>query len=261
VALIRTLSRFLRQVRVPYSQDYMWATLVKHATIAADIVELFHARFSPFISSFRSASAAGEPGIQNESQKMHLDSGSAPSARSGMTEEGAAQGRAAKQTEIAARIEDELQKVDSLDEDRILRRFVNAVQSAIRTNFFQTDKDGQLKPLIAVKFESGKITDLPLPRPLYEIFVYSPRVEGVHMRFGKVARGGIRWSDRPRGFPHRGAGTDEGPDGEERRHRAGGLEGRLRRQEAPGRRQPRPAPGRSDRVLQDHDARAARPDR
>jgi glutamate dehydrogenase len=162
VALIRTLSRFLRQVRVPYSQDYMWATLVRHATIAADIVELFHARFDP--------------------------------------RPDAAHGRDGKQKVIAARIEEELQKVDSLDEDRILRHFVNAVQSAIRTNFFQTDKDGHLKALIAVKFESGKITDLPLPRPLYEIFVYSPRVEGVHMRFGKVARGGIRWSDRPQDF-------------------------------------------------------------
>ena len=162
VAVIRTLSRFLRQVRVPYSQDYMWATLVKHAGIAGNIVELFHARFDP----------------RSE----------------------AAQERDAKQKAIAARIEEELQKVDSLDEDRILRRFVNAVQSAIRTNFFQTDKDGHLKALLAVKFASGKITDLPLPRPLYEIFVYSPRVEGVHMRFGKVARGGIRWSDRPQDF-------------------------------------------------------------
>ena len=162
VALIRTLSRFLRQVRVPYSQDYMWATLTKHAAIAGDIVELFHARFDP--------------------------------------RRDAALDRDGKQKAIAARIEEELQKVDSLDEDRILRHFVNAVQSAIRTNFFQIDKDGHLKALIAIKFESGKITDLPLPHPLYEIFVYSPRVEGVHMRFGKVARGGIRWSDRPQDF-------------------------------------------------------------
>ena len=107
---------------------------------------------------------------------------------------------AREQGAIAARIEEALQKVESLDEDRILRHFVNAVQSAIRTNFFQTEKDGQLKPVISIKFESRKLTDLPLPRPLYEIFVYSPRVEGVHMRFGKVARGGIRWSDRPQDF-------------------------------------------------------------
>jgi glutamate dehydrogenase len=162
VALIRTLSRFLRQIRVPYSQDYMWATLVKHHAIAANVVELFHARFDPRAE--------------------------------------AAQDRDGKQKEIAARIDEELEKVESLDEDRILRLFVNAVQSAIRTNFYQTDKDGHVKALIAIKFASGKLTEMPLPRPLYEIFVYSPRVEGVHMRFGKVARGGIRWSDRPQDF-------------------------------------------------------------
>ena len=162
VALLRTLSRFLRQVRVPYSQDYMWTTLTKHSAIAVAVVELFYARFDP--------------------------------------RPDAAQAHDEKQKEIAARIEDALQKVDSLDEDRILRHFVNAVQVAIRTNFYQTDKDGLPKALIAIKFESAKITDLPLPRPLYEIFVYSPRVEGVHLRFGKVARGGIRWSDRPQDF-------------------------------------------------------------
>ena len=92
------------------------------------------------------------------------------------------------------------QACESLDEDRILRHFVNAVQSALRTNFYQIDKDGQPKAQIAIKYESGKLTTLPAPRPLYEIFVYSPRVEGVHLRFGKVARGGIRWSDRPQDF-------------------------------------------------------------
>jgi glutamate dehydrogenase len=161
VALIRTVSRFLRQLRVPYSQDYMWATLVKRAPIAADIVRLFHARFDPRI---------------------------------------AAAARKAQETEIAAAIEAALQKVDSLDEDRILRHFVNAVQAAIRTNYYQLDGAGQPKQLIAVKFSSRQLDGLPLPKPLYEIFVYSARVEGVHMRFGKVARGGIRWSDRPQDF-------------------------------------------------------------
>jgi glutamate dehydrogenase len=197
VALIRTLSRYLRQIRVAFSQDYMWTTLVKHAGIAADIVELFHARFTP---SFRGASGASEPGIQTEAPSAHLDSGSRPSDGPGMTKEDTADGREARQQEIAARIEEKLQAVDSLDEDRILRHFVNAVQAGLRTNFYQIGEDSQAKPLIAVKFLSGKITDLPLPRPLYEIFVYSPRVEGVHLRFGKVARGGIRWSDRPQDF-------------------------------------------------------------
>ncbi len=162
VALVRTLSRFLRQIRVPFSQDYMWATLTKHAGIAADIVELFHARFDP-----------------------------RPEA---------AKDRNAREKAIAARIEEALQGVESLDEDRILRHFVNAVQAALRTNYFQVDEHGLSKPMIAVKFESGKLTGVPLPHPLYEIFVYSPRVEGVHLRFGKVARGGIRWSDRPQDF-------------------------------------------------------------
>jgi glutamate dehydrogenase len=163
VALIRAMSRFLRQIRVAYSQDYMWATLVKHAKIAADVVRLFHARFDP---------------------RLNVP----------------ADERAKRQADIAAEIEAALQGVQSLDEDRILRHFVNTVQAAIRTNFFQIDADGKAKQLIAIKFSSRKVDDLPLPKPLYEIFVYSPRVEAVHLRFGKVARGGIRWSDRPQDF-------------------------------------------------------------
>jgi glutamate dehydrogenase len=163
VALIRTLSRFLRQIRVPFSQDYMWATLRKHAGIAAQIAALFHTRFDPRLA-------------------VPMDE------------------RTAREASIAVAIETALQAVESLDEDRILRRFVNAVQAAIRTNFYQLDGDGHVRDLIAVKFASRKVDDMPLPRPLYEIFVYSPRVEGVHLRFGKVARGGIRWSDRPQDF-------------------------------------------------------------
>jgi glutamate dehydrogenase len=163
VALARTLSRFLRQVRVPYSQDYMWATLHKHAGIAEKIVSLFHTRFDPQLR--------------------------APEDE-----------RTAREAFIAASIENDLQSVESLDEDRILRRFVNAVQNAVRTNFYQRDRDGREKELVAIKFASRRLDDIPLPRPLYEIFVYSPRLEGVHLRFGKVARGGIRWSDRPQDF-------------------------------------------------------------
>src|SRR5262249_46684198 len=147
VALIRTLSRYLRQIRVPYSQDYMWATLVKQAPIAADIVQLFHARFDPRRSEVE---------------------------------------RTPQQPEAAAAIEPALQKVESLDEDRILRRFANTVEAAIRTNFYQVDDAGQPKQLIAVKFACRKLDGMPLPKPLYEIFVYSPRVEALHLRFGKV---------------------------------------------------------------------------
>ncbi|HZD19954.1 MAG TPA: NAD-glutamate dehydrogenase domain-containing protein, partial [Burkholderiales bacterium] len=163
VALIRTISRFLRQIQVPYSQGYMGTTLVKHAPITADLVRLFAARFDP-----------------------RLDV--------------SAEERKAREGEIANRIESALAAVESLDEDRILRRFVNAITAAIRTNFYQIDAGGQPKQLIAVKFASRALDALPLPRPRYEVFIYSPRVEALHLRFGKVARGGIRWSDRPQDF-------------------------------------------------------------
>jgi glutamate dehydrogenase len=108
--------------------------------------------------------------------------------------------REGAQTALVGEIEKMLEAVDSLDEDRILREFRALVMAALRTNFYQPGANGQPKETIAIKFESRKIDLLPLPKPLYEIFVYSPRVEGVHLRFGKVARGGIRWSDRPQDF-------------------------------------------------------------
>ncbi|NOT42840.1 MAG: NAD-glutamate dehydrogenase, partial [Alphaproteobacteria bacterium] len=107
----------------------------------------------------------------------------------------AATDREALEAKINGEIDEALAKVPSLDDDRIIRRFRNVIQSALRTNFFQKDK-----PSIAFKIDSAKIEDLPLPRPMFEIFVYSPEVEGVHLRFGKVARGGLRWSDRREDF-------------------------------------------------------------
>ena len=163
VALLRALARFLRQARIPYSQDYLWTTLRRHARLAAQINALFQVKFDP---------------------RLDLS-----------PEE-----RARRLAALASEIDAGLQAVESLDEDVILRRFVNAVQAAVRTNFFQTDEQGGAKPTISLKFESRRIDELPPPRPLFEIFVYSPRMEGVHLRFGKVARGGIRWSDRPQDF-------------------------------------------------------------
>ncbi|HEY2136379.1 MAG TPA: NAD-glutamate dehydrogenase domain-containing protein, partial [Xanthobacteraceae bacterium] len=163
IAMLRTFARYLRQIRVPYSQDYLWATLTRHAAIAAKLADLFHARFDP-----------------------HLDAATGP--------------RHAREAALAADIEAALQNVASLDEDRIIRHFVNVVQAATRTNFYQLGTDGRVKGEIAVKLDSRRVDDMPLPRPLCEIFIYSPRLEAVHMRFGKVARGGIRWSDRPQDF-------------------------------------------------------------
>ncbi|GJE17872.1 NAD-glutamate dehydrogenase [Methylobacterium marchantiae] len=159
-ALMRALGRYLRQLRIRYGQDYLAATLSRHGALTARIVALFHARF--------------DPGLQGD--------------------------RTAAQDEIRAGIEAALADVTSLDDDRILRRFVNLVEAAIRTNVFQTGPDGRPRETISFKFACAKVAAMPLPRPFFEIFVYSPRVEGVHLRFGYVARGGLRWSDRPEDF-------------------------------------------------------------
>lgn len=97
-------------------------------------------------------------------------------------------------------IETALEAVTSADEDRILRRFLNLIDSTLRTNAFQPAADGQPKDYLSLKLDSKRIQGLPLPRPNVEVFVYSTRMEGIHLRGGKVARGGIRWSDRPEDF-------------------------------------------------------------
>jgi glutamate dehydrogenase len=160
-ALLRALGRYLRQVGAPYAQDYIADALTRHPAIAAGLIACFLAKFDP-----------------------RADAGQ----------------RAATTAAARAGIETELDAVTSLDDDRILRRLVNLIDAALRTNFFQIGPDGHPRGTISVKYDCAKVDGLPLPRPLYEIFVYSPRVEGVHLRFGKVARGGLRWSDRPQDF-------------------------------------------------------------
>ena len=93
-----------------------------------------------------------------------------------------------------------LDAVANLDEDRILRRLLEVIRATLRTNYFQRDADGEIKPWFSFKLDPNRIVDLPLPRPVFEIFVYSPRFEAVHLRAAKVARGGIRWSDRREDF-------------------------------------------------------------
>lgn len=160
-ALMRSLGRYLRQIGVAFGQIYIADTLARYGAVARKVVELFYARFDP--------------------------------ARDGA-------GREGTEARLREEITELLEGVASLDDDRILRRFVNLVCAAIRTNFFQRDENGLHRPTIAFKLACAEVEGLPLPKPLYEIFVYSPRVEAVHLRFGKVARGGIRWSDRPHDF-------------------------------------------------------------
>jgi glutamate dehydrogenase len=97
-------------------------------------------------------------------------------------------------------IEKALEAVASLDEDRIIRAFAGVVEATVRTNFFRIGADGAPEAEIAIKIDCGKVATLPEPRPWREIFIHSPRLEAVHLRFGRIARGGIRWSDRPQDF-------------------------------------------------------------
>ncbi|MFC3153357.1 NAD-glutamate dehydrogenase [Litoribrevibacter euphylliae] len=94
----------------------------------------------------------------------------------------------------------ELEDVSNLNEDRILRRYIDLISATLRTNAFIRNGDGLARPYLSFKFLPASIPDMPLPRPMFEIFVYSPRVEGVHLRGGRVARGGLRWSDRPEDY-------------------------------------------------------------
>ncbi|MBI2750345.1 MAG: NAD-glutamate dehydrogenase [Burkholderiales bacterium] len=160
ISVLRAYTRYFKQLGFAFSQSYIEAALNKNAGIAQSIVALFMARFDP--------------------------------AHSG--------DRAAAQQQIKQQIDTALGQVASLDEDRILRQFVSTVLATLRTNLWQTTAAGTHKPYISFKLNPREVPGVPEPKPLFEIWVYSPRVEGVHLRGGKVARGGLRWSDRREDF-------------------------------------------------------------
>ncbi len=160
VTVLRAYCKYLRQAGTTFSQNYMEDALFANPHIARLLVELFEARLDP-----------------------------------------SRQARAEAETErLRGEIEEALDEVVSLDEDRILRNFLNVTLATVRTNYYQRTPEGEPKPYLSFKFDPSEILVLPLPRPKFEIFVYSPRMEGVHLRGGRVARGGIRWSDRREDF-------------------------------------------------------------
>ncbi|MGH8270355.1 MAG: NAD-glutamate dehydrogenase domain-containing protein, partial [Steroidobacteraceae bacterium] len=172
IMVLRAYCRYLLQTGVPFSQAYMERTLAANPAIAAGLVRLFEAHLDP--------DAQPAPGRRKTRER--------PDGRGNSSEQ------------IAAQIRASLDSVASLDEDRILRAYLGVVQATLRTNFYRRDGNGQPLAYVSLKLDPGAIPDLPLPRPKFEIFVYSPRVEGVHLRMGYVARGGIRWSDRREDF-------------------------------------------------------------
>ena len=160
ITVLRAYTRYFKQLGLPFGQSYIEAALNNNATIAQEICALFAARFDPSFAGDRD------------------------------------QERALRRERIEALLGD----VESLDDDRILRQFYASVVATLRTNAWQTTADGSLKPYLSFKFDPRKLPGVPEPKPLFEIWVCSPRVEGVHMRGGKVARGGLRWSDRREDF-------------------------------------------------------------
>ena len=160
VVVLRAYAKYLHQANIPFSPRYLEDTLCGHPAISRNLVKLFHARFDP---------------AQAQTS-----------------------GRRASRLLVA--IDAQLEAVANLDEDRILRWFRNLVQATLRTNFYQRDDAGAVKNYVAFKLDSRAIEGLPLPRPHVEVTVYSPRVEAIHLRGGRIARGGIRWSDRREDF-------------------------------------------------------------
>ena len=160
IVVLRAIAKYLKQIGLPFSQPYVESMLVEHAPLAVGLVNLFEARFDP--------QARTQSTVRIET--------------------------------LTTKLREALDAVDSLDADRTLRAYLALVQTILRTNHYQRDAAGRPKSYLSFKLDPALIPDLPEPRPKYEIFVYSPHVEGVHLRGGKVARGGLRWSDRPEDF-------------------------------------------------------------
>jgi glutamate dehydrogenase len=167
VAVLRAYAKYLRQGGTAFSQDYIEDALVANVHIARLLVELFEARFHP--------GRNGDLPADSESRVAKIDA-------------------------VEGHIESALDHVSSLDQDRILRMYLTLIRATLRTSFFQRGDDDDPKDYVSFKLDPTRIPELPEPRPAYEIFVYSPRFEGVHLRFGPVARGGLRWSDRREDF-------------------------------------------------------------
>ncbi|WP_341717335.1 NAD-glutamate dehydrogenase [Micromonospora sp. FIMYZ51] len=162
VVVLRAYAKYLRQTGTVFSQDYMESTFIAYPRLATLLVQLFEARF--------------QPGSLTDEQ------------------------RAQRSAELVDELQAALDDVASLDQDRILRSYLSLIQATLRTSFYQKPVGGRPKPYVAFKLDPQAIPELPAPRPKFEIFVYSPRFEGVHLRFGPVARGGLRWSDRREDF-------------------------------------------------------------
>jgi glutamate dehydrogenase len=210
VSMLRAYCKYLLQIGVPFSQSYVEETFARYPILARLLTELFEARFDPATGSESKADI--KVGMEQFRRQLSALAGNDATmlaavepviaARSAKRE---VQLEAARQAITAL-----LDRVSSLDEDRILRSFVSVIEATLRTNYYIRYRDGRYRDglradggpadYLSFKFDASKVPDLPKPRPYREIFVCGPRVEGVHLRFGPVARGGLRWSDRREDF-------------------------------------------------------------
>lgn len=158
--IIRSYVRYIKQLRLPFSRAYVETALTKNPKISRLLIDLFKAYHDP-----------------NRQKNSDKESG-----------------------QIIDKIEKHLEDVSSSDYDRILRAIIVLIKATLRTNYFQRQEDGGAKQYLSFKFDSGAISFMPAPKPFREIFVYSPRVEAIHLRGDKIARGGLRWSDRHEDF-------------------------------------------------------------
>ncbi len=160
VVILRSFAKYIRQCGFVFSQAFIADTLCDNPAISAGLVKLFEARFDPRVGDDRDTAVE----------------------------------------RIDETLAEALAEVPSLDADRILRAFLTLIRATLRTSYFQRGESGRPKKYVSFKFDARRIDFLPKPRPMYEMYVYSPDFEGVHMRYGKVARGGLRWSDRREDF-------------------------------------------------------------
>jgi glutamate dehydrogenase len=204
VKVLRAYCKYLLQTGVPFSLNYMAETLANHPAIARLLVEFFEATFDPFRgeeSDYRKELASKKL-EQRFDVLMNEDQASDRVFSEYVAELVTARsaGRECQVEAVRKAFKRSLESVASLDEDRILFAFYEVIKATLRTNYFQTRENGEPKEYISFKLDSQALPELPLPRPYREIWVYSPRVEGIHLRGGKIARGGLRWSDRREDF-------------------------------------------------------------
>ena len=188
ISVLRAYCKYLLQIGVPFSQAYMEETLQRYPAVARILLGLFDARFDPDLAGSNVDLAPTLKRMGVEAAERYLANFVATT-------------RAEQIGAVDKLLNKQLSKVASLDEDRILRAFAAVMRATLRTSYFQyRDAGAPAKDYVSYKFDPSLIPDMPKPVPYREIFVYSPSVEGVHLRFGPVARGGLRWSDRREDF-------------------------------------------------------------